>query len=275
MRELEQFTQNNLSVNTRRNSRLLVIDETSIRCNSLPELKAILSASDKNVILGIPDHQYIKGKRGWAKAHILASVSPNVTGVIPLTYDDARNEMESGWGETEVSGTVYWSQTQTLTVEKPIESPVDFEQTNSDLDIQLMRQAKEMIAGSNCWLDPAGVVIARGETVLATGVSTTYSHVDCPAIPIKFSEVPLDPGERMLFCGSLHAERVGIASAAKKGISLAGATIYVSKFPCNPCATDIIAAGIGTVIFEKDSYGIAESVDLLAGNHIEMKRVVI
>lgn len=50
-------------------------------------------------------------------------------------------------------------------------------------------------------------------------------------------------------CDSVHSEVDAIASAAKQGIKLDGATIYVTRYPCEACARAIKSAGISRVIY--------------------------
>ncbi len=45
-----------------------------------------------------------------------------------------------------------------------------------------------------------------------------------------------------------------------RGGSLAGATLYVSLFPCNECAKAIIQSGIRTVIYADDKYKGTEAI---------------
>ena len=45
-----------------------------------------------------------------------------------------------------------------------------------------------------------------------------------------------------------------------RGGSLDGAKLYVSLFPCNECAKAIIQAGIRTVIYVDDKYGLTPAV---------------
>ncbi len=44
-----------------------------------------------------------------------------------------------------------------------------------------------------------------------------------------------------------HAERNAVYNAARVGVSLAGCTIYVNRFPCADCARAIIQSGIACV----------------------------
>ena len=48
-------------------------------------------------------------------------------------------------------------------------------------------------------------------------------------------------------CMSIHSEVDAIANAARNGYSTKGATIYVTRYPCEACARAIIQAGIGTL----------------------------
>lgn len=59
------------------------------------------------------------------------------------------------------------------------------------------------------------------------------------------------PGESPELCSSIHAEASAIAQAAKEGISLKDASIYVTCFPCPPCAKLIAKSGIKKVYFDQ------------------------
>lgn len=51
------------------------------------------------------------------------------------------------------------------------------------------------------------------------------------------------------FGRSVHAEMAAITTAARLGVSLAGATMYVTTFPCHICARHIVACGIRNVFY--------------------------
>ncbi|MEW5981130.1 MAG: deaminase [Acidobacteriota bacterium] len=51
---------------------------------------------------------------------------------------------------------------------------------------------------------------------------------------------------------TVHAEQNAIADAARRGVSVAGSTAYVSHFPCIHCAKVLAAAGIRTVKYHFD-----------------------
>lgn len=51
---------------------------------------------------------------------------------------------------------------------------------------------------------------------------------------------------------TVHAEQNAVADAAKRGVSLMGATVYVTHFPCVNCAKILAAAGVGAVKYLHD-----------------------
>jgi cytidine deaminase len=47
----------------------------------------------------------------------------------------------------------------------------------------------------------------------------------------------------------IHAEMASLIDASRRGVSVRGATMYVTTFPCHMCARHIIAAGIKRVVY--------------------------
>ncbi|MGW8178170.1 MAG: deoxycytidylate deaminase, partial [bacterium] len=54
-----------------------------------------------------------------------------------------------------------------------------------------------------------------------------------------------------------HAEGNAIVQAAKRGIAVAGGTMYCKMEPCLRCCVDIINAGIVRVVAEYEYHGAA------------------
>lgn len=59
-----------------------------------------------------------------------------------------------------------------------------------------------------------------------------------------------------------HAEARLIARAARDGLATAGATLYVTDFPCPPCAKLIAGAGIKTLYYS-EGYAMLDGADVL------------
>jgi dCMP deaminase len=51
---------------------------------------------------------------------------------------------------------------------------------------------------------------------------------------------------------TVHAEQNAIADAARRGVSLAGSTAYITHFPCINCAKILASAGIRTIKYHWD-----------------------
>lgn len=60
----------------------------------------------------------------------------------------------------------------------------------------------------------------------------------------------------------IHSEENAICKAARQGISLDGATIYLTHSPCSHCAKLIVQSGIKTVYYAEE-YRITKSLEFL------------
>lgn len=69
-----------------------------------------------------------------------------------------------------------------------------------------------------------------------------------------------------------HAEARLIAQAARDGHATAGALLYVTDFPCPPCAKLIAAAGIARMYY-REGYAVLDGQDVLESAGVEVVRV--
>lgn len=51
---------------------------------------------------------------------------------------------------------------------------------------------------------------------------------------------------------TIHAEQNAITDAARRGVAIEGATMYITHFPCINCAKMAISAGIQQIIYLND-----------------------
>lgn len=93
-----------------------------------------------------------------------------------------------------------------------------------------------------------GAVFVRDKRLLATGfngVPSGFPHPEsCPRREAGFAS-----GEGLHLCVCAHAEANGIANAARHGISLEGATVYVTAQPCAACMGALANVGVARVVF--------------------------
>lgn len=69
-----------------------------------------------------------------------------------------------------------------------------------------------------------------------------------------------------------HAEAQLIATAAREGMATAGAAMYVTDFPCPPCAKLIAGAGVAKLMF-RTGYAVLDGRDVLESAGVELIRV--
>jgi dCMP deaminase len=71
---------------------------------------------------------------------------------------------------------------------------------------------------------------------------------------------------------TVHAEQNAIADAARRGVSVAGSTAYVSHFPCISCAKILAAAGVQTIKYHVDYSNDPLVLDVLADAGVTIAR---
>jgi dCMP deaminase len=111
---------------------------------------------------------------------------------------------------------------------------------------------------------PVGAVIASSDNVLLT---TGFNGL---ARGVHDDEQTLmDADEKLrVIC---HAEHNAIMNAARIGVALQDAAIYVTKFPCLACCNAIIQAGVKRIYTHDDSFWNDDPVDK---DHSRKKRIL-
>ena len=87
-------------------------------------------------------------------------------------------------------------------------------------------------------------ILATGYNGVPTGL-THRSETGCLR-----EQLGVPSGQRHEICRGLHAEQNAIIQAARYGINIAGATIYVNTQPCVVCAKMLINAGIDELVYQ-------------------------
>ncbi|AUG59000.1 deoxycytidylate deaminase [Acetivibrio saccincola] len=116
---------------------------------------------------------------------------------------------------------------------------------------------------STCLRRQVGALIAKDKRILATGYNgapTGCKH--CEEVGCLREKYKVPSGQRHELCRAIHAEQNAIVQAAYSGVSVKGATMYVTNQPCVLCAKMIINAGIEKIVFKGD-YPDEIAMDLL------------
>ncbi len=119
-------------------------------------------------------------------------------------------------------------------------------------DAYFMALAKLAASRSTCLSRPTGCVIVRGKQVLSTGYNGSMPGVPhCSDEGRCYRRSIEAPDEvKYNFCRSSHAEANAVALAARQGVSIDGATAYLTLFPCYVCTKLMVRAGIKEVVYE-------------------------
>ena len=127
---------------------------------------------------------------------------------------------------------------------------------------------------STCLRKQHGAIIVKDKQVLSTGYNGTPSRIThCETCFREDHNIP--HGTMYELCRSTHAEANAIVQAAKHGIAIDGATIYVTGIPCLMCSRLIINAGIKEVItgFDEHEDQMQASIELLKEDGVKWRRV--
>lgn len=74
--------------------------------------------------------------------------------------------------------------------------------------------------------------------------------------------------------GTVHAEQNAIADAARRGISVQGATAYITHFPCIQCAKILAASGIRMIKYYHDYRNDPLVVEILEESGIVLESLL-
>ncbi|ACX51248.1 CMP/dCMP deaminase zinc-binding protein [Ammonifex degensii KC4] len=119
-----------------------------------------------------------------------------------------------------------------------------------DWDTYFMTVAKVVSLRSTCLRRQVGACLTRDNRILATGYNGAPSGLKhCLEIGCLREEKGIPSGERHELCRGLHAEQNALLQAAVYGVSIAGATLYTTHFPCALCAKMLIQARIERVVY--------------------------
>lgn len=122
---------------------------------------------------------------------------------------------------------------------------------------------------SGCLKVKVGSVIVKDGKVVSVGVNKTDMNLcktkGCLRIAVygndsKNHRLPSD-------CRAIHSE---VDAICKAGQNLTGATIYVTRYPCESCARAIAASGITTVVYGREQEISYNTRKIFGGNNIKV-----
>lgn len=141
-------------------------------------------------------------------------------------------------------------------------------------DSYFMSMAVMVSRRSTCLRRHVGAVIVKDKRLLATGYNGAPSGLPhCLEVGCLRDQMKIPSGERHELCRAIHAEQNALVQAAAFGVSVKGAKIYSTTYPCSLCAKMLINAGIEEIIV-MDGYPDAMASEMLQQAGIEVRKVM-
>lgn len=133
--------------------------------------------------------------------------------------------------------------------------------------------AKLVSTRSTCLRRNVGAVAVKNKQILATGYNGAPMGIThCEEKGCMREQLRVPSGQRHELCRALHAEQNAFLQAARHGVSLEGATLYITTQPCSICAKMIINTGVKKVVFEGD-YPDEFATEFLKEAGVELARM--
>lgn len=129
-----------------------------------------------------------------------------------------------------------------------------------------MAQSHLLALRSTCTRLAVGATIVRDRRIMAGGYNGSISG----------GEHCIDHGCYVVdnHCvRTVHAEMNALLQCAKYGITVGGADLYVTHFPCLPCTKSIIQAGISRLYYAQDYKNNDYAIELLNKAGVEIIHV--
>ena len=141
-------------------------------------------------------------------------------------------------------------------------------------DEYFMEIADVVAKRSNCVSRKVGAVITVDNQIVSTGYNGApkglHHCVDAGGCLRKLNKI--ESGTRQEVCRAAHAEQNAIISAAVKGVSVKGGTLYTNTYPCSICTRMIINAEIKKIVYDSD-YSDPLSKEMLDESGIKVLRL--
>ncbi len=116
-------------------------------------------------------------------------------------------------------------------------------------DKNFINIAHEIASASKCVSKQVGAVIVKDGRILSTGYNgTPAGYINCSE---HWNNEYTKDHHDWSKTYEIHAEMNALIWAARKGISIEEATIYVTLEPCSECSKNLIAAGIKRIVYDR------------------------
>lgn len=117
-------------------------------------------------------------------------------------------------------------------------------------DTYFMEITRLVATRSTCVRRKVGALIVKDKRILTTGYNGAPRGLPhCLDVGCLREKQSIPPGERHELCRGIHAEQNAIIQAATSGVTIEGATLFSTHYPCSLCIKMILNAGIKRVVY--------------------------
>ena len=201
-------------------------------------------------------------------AERLAADAPTLT----LPAEDVSSRVVERWFSrcAVVYDTVFlrWDKTRSAQLSTPSAAPST---PDDPLLAELILAAQAQASGSADWWRQVGAAIRFADGTISSAVNEHSPHRSSPYV-VGDPRANFSQGVHLELSTATHAEARLIAEAARDGISTKASVMYVTDFPCPPCAKLIAGAGIAKLYF-RSGYAVLDGEDVLAAAGVEVVQV--
>jgi len=194
------------------------------------------------------------------------SINPyeqNLSECINMADYKIENSKDLGYLEKQIEiilGNI--KQKETFLKEILISEPKKEKDIRPSWDEYFMNIVNSVAERATCDRGKTAAIAVKDKRIIATGyVGSPPGLPHCDEVGHMMHKVINEDGSISEHCiRTLHAEQNVICQAARFGISLDGATVYMKMSPCFTCAKMLISAGIKRVVagkrYQRDVYSI-------------------
>lgn len=147
----------------------------------------------------------------------------------------------------------------------------DVEISSSELDLALINTALETSERSPDWWRRIGALAVSPDGRILAAACNTHMPNEYETYIFGDPGLNRDAGQEGKY-SSIHAEEAVITRCARYGLALDGSRLYVTTFPCERCARQIVQAGVKKMFF-RDGFSSLNAQDVLRANGVKIIQV--
>ena len=139
--------------------------------------------------------------------------------------------------------------------------------------LNFMKRACLLADKSTCGYKTGCVVVKGSKVLVEAWNETLHGELYCQNGECFRQKNKLSGGKEIEKVCSIHAESSAVAVSASKGISIKGASVYITTFPCLICVRLLVKCEIAKLYYMSDYMGGNEGLALFTANDIAVIKI--